>query len=66
MKLEDDRIIILCVLTHPFVRNPESDAAKGYERKKKEIEFLSIEAVKRRNEAKVEKEKWEKLFNKKK
>jgi len=48
-----------------FIRNPESDAAKGYEKKKKELIFLSIEATKRRNEAKVEKEKWEKLLTRK-
>jgi hypothetical protein len=36
-----------------------------YERKKKELNFLSIEAVKRRNEAKAEKEKWEKLLTRK-
>mgnify|MGYP001181036767 CR=1 FL=1 len=48
-----------------IIRNPESDAAKEYERKKKELNFLSIEAVKRKNEAEVEKEKWEKLLTRK-
>jgi hypothetical protein len=48
-----------------FISNPESDTAKVYEKKKKELNFLNIEAVKRRNEAKAEKEKWEKLLTRK-
>jgi hypothetical protein len=48
-----------------FIRNPESDAAKRYERKKKELNFLIEEAAKRKNEAEVEKEKWEKLSTRK-
>ncbi len=53
-----------------FESKPESDEVKEdeikeYERKKGEMNFLGMEAMKRRNEAKVEKEKWEKLLTRK-
>lgn len=48
-----------------IIMSPESDEAKEYGRKKKELAFLCIEAERRRNEAKAEKEKWEKLLTRK-
>jgi hypothetical protein len=48
-----------------YIMDPESDEIKLYEKKKKELRSLSVEAAKRRNGAEAEKEKWEKLLTRK-